>query len=126
MQTSYRVSPSHNVFNQTINRALTHFTKCFPMTRHPAGPQFTSTNLGTEVSPDITTEDWDALFSAVTARLTLIAQPQDTRGAEPRGADALALLQGSVLECVQDLEQLHAMARQMLRRRAAGDLEAGK
>ena len=122
MQSSYRVSPFNKVFNQTIHRALTHFSKCFPMTRYPSRPQFISTNPGAAVWPNVAIEDWDALFSAVTARLTRIAQTQDTPCAEPGGADALAFLQGSVMECVQDLEQLHAMARQMLGRRAAGEL----
>ena len=121
MQSSYRVSPFHNVFNQTINRALTLFSKRFPMTRHPAPPQFTSTNPGATVSPNVAIEDWDALFSAVTDRLTRIAKVHDTPSAELRSGDALALLQGSVMECVQDLDHLHAMARQVLPMRAAGD-----
>ena len=73
------------------------------------------------MAPNVAIEDWHALFSAVTARLTLIAQTQDTPFAEPGGADALTFLQDSVLDCVQDLEQLHAMARQMLVGRVTGD-----
>ena len=121
MQSSYRVSPFHNVVNQTINLALTLFSKRFPMTRHPARPQFTSTNPGATVSPNVAIEDWDALFSAVTDRLTRIAKVQDTPSAQPRSGDALALLQDSVMECVQDLDRLRAMARQVLPMRAAGD-----
>ena len=73
------------------------------------------------MSPNVTPEDWDALFGAIIARLKLMAQAQDTPRAKPRGADALASLRGAVLECVQDLEQLHAMARQVRGRGAAED-----
>lgn len=117
MQSSYRVKPLHNVLNQTINRALTHFSNRFPMTRLPDRPQFTSTNPGAAVSPNVAIEDWDVLFTAVKARLWLIGQPQDAPGPESPPADALQLVRASVLECVQALDQLHTTAQDELAKR---------
>lgn len=58
-------------------------------------------------SPDITIEDWDALFGAVEARLRMtVGEPL----AAPTGAhahDAAVGVQTIVLECVAALEQLH-------------------
>lgn len=121
MQSSYPVNLVHHAVNQTINRALTHFSKRFPMTRHPERPQSTSTHPGAAVSPSVAIEDWDALFGAVKARLTLIGQPQDALGAEPPTAYALEAARAAVLECVQALDQLHATARQELARRDKGE-----
>lgn len=120
MPSSYRVNIIPHVVNQTINRALTHFCKRFAMMRHPERPQATSTKPCPVVPPSVAIEDWDALFSAVKARLTLIGQPQNAACAEPPTANALELVRASVLECVQALDQLHATARQELAGRDKG------
>ena len=118
MQSSY---PVNLLVNQTINRALTHFSNRFAMTRHPERSQSTRIHPGATALPSVAIEDWDVLFSAVKARLTLIGQPQNAACAEPPTANALELVRASVLECVQALDQLHATARQELARCDDGD-----
>lgn len=110
---------AHQTVCQTINLALTHFTKRFHMTRPDARPAPMGTNPGAAAPSCVSIEDWDALFAAVTARLAQIAHAHDAPCGDPHGTQALSLLRGSVLECVHDLDQLHAMARQMLAHRAA-------
>lgn len=56
--------------------------------------------------PDLTSDDWDALFRAVRARLEDAA---GTLPAAPEASDAVVLVQSNVLECVEALGQLHAM-----------------
>ena len=52
--------------------------------------------------------DWDAMFGAVTARLSLIvAKPLATTAAS-QPADAADRIRVAVLECVAALDQLHA------------------
>lgn len=117
MQRSYRANIVQHAVNQTINWAMAHFSKRFAMTRHPARPQPKSTKPGAAVSPSLAIEDWDTLFTAVKARLTLIGQPLDAPAAEPKAANEMELFRASVLECVQALDQLHMTARDELARR---------
>ena len=121
MQSSYPVNLAHHVVHQTIYRALAHFSNRLPMMRHPERLQSTVTHPEAVVSLGVAIEDWDALFSAVIARLTLIGQTQNARCAEPPTANALELVRASVMECVQALDQLHATARQELVRRNKDD-----
>lgn len=57
---------------------------------------------------DIPPEDWDVLFSAVTARLRNAVHRTLAAAPEPSGWDAAWRLQEIVLECVGAMDQLHA------------------
>ena len=126
MPLSYSLKPFHHAIDQsfcqtvcqTINFGLTHFIKRFHMTRTDAPPAPMGTNPDNAASPCVSIEDWDALFAAVTTRLGQIAQAHDAPAVDSGSAQALALLRSSVLESVQDLDQLRTMARQMLDKRA--------
>ncbi len=121
MQSCYRVNPVHNVVNHAINRAQTYFSKRFAMTRHPARPPLTGTHPGASVSPSVAIEDWDALFTAVKARLTLAAHPRDGSTPKPTMSDTAQMerLCATVLDCVAALDQLHTTARDELMKRGS-------
>lgn len=127
MQSSYTASPIFHAIHQTINRALPHLSKRLPMTRRPAWSRPKEANPVVAESRDFTIEDWDTLFTAVKARLTLAAQAQEPAGTQSAGtqlgdiqlgdiqpavADAaqVARLGIAVLECVAALDQLHMTA----------------
>jgi hypothetical protein len=114
MQLPYRVSTIQHILNQISRRALPHLSKPLPMTRHTARPQHKSNHPGAPaVLRGVPVEDWDALFSAVKARLTQIGQPLDPPGppgAEPPDANTLQFVRAAVLECVQALDQVHTLA----------------
>lgn len=88
------------------------------MTQRQARPESTEINPGAVESPGVAIEDWDTLFTAVKARLALLAQTQTQMPARnpiataPLSAEAAQLehLCASVLECVAALDQLHATA----------------
>jgi hypothetical protein len=113
MQLSYRVNPVHHV----LNRALIHFSKRLSMTRHTERPGSKSmTDPVGAVFPGVALEDWDAMFTAVKARLTLAAQAHaaTTSRAMPADSAQLDRLSATVLECVASLDQLHSTAREAL------------
>jgi hypothetical protein len=125
MQLPYRVSTIQHILNQITHRALPHLSKRLPMTRHTARPQHKSNHPGTEVLRGVPVEDWDALFSAVKARLTQIGQPLDPPGppgAESPTANTLQHVRAAVLECVQALDQLHILALEEFARRSRDGL----
>ena len=114
-----RIAHAITPFQHAINRTLTHFSQRFPMTRRIARLPPPPANPRVAVLPGVAMEDWDTLFTAVKARLTLIAQTElqtQTPHSEATArvsADAaqLARLCAGVLECVDALDQLHATAR---------------
>jgi diguanylate cyclase (GGDEF)-like protein len=58
--------------------------------------------------PDIPPEDWDVMFSAITARLRNAVDRRLATAPDPQRPEAAARLQGTVLECLGALDQLHA------------------
>lgn len=131
MQPSYTASPIFHAIHQTINRALPHFSKRLPMTRRPAWSRPKEANPVFVESRDFGIEDWDTLFTAVKARLTLAAQAQEPAGKQPNHTQAgdiqpgdtqpavadaaqVARLGIAVLECVAALDQLHMTALEAL------------
>jgi hypothetical protein len=61
--------------------------------------------LPADESSDVSIEDLDILFAAVTARLRSLARPRSGSA----GVEATRI-RASVLDCVQALEQLHVTA----------------
>jgi hypothetical protein len=56
--------------------------------------------------PNLTAEEWDGLFAAVSARLERTVSALLT---PPDGSDSVALARVDVLECVEALGQLHTL-----------------
>lgn len=119
MQSSYPVNPFHEAVNRTINRALTHFSKRLSMTRHPARPESEPMSPVAAAPGAVAIEDWDAMFTAVKARLTLAAQSSNATTPQPAAADSAQVerLCATVLECVAALDQLQFKALDELARR---------
>jgi hypothetical protein len=71
---------------------------------------------------DIAVEDWDVLFGAIKARLRHLAL--DTPGSvlHLHARNTSTRLQGSILECVSALDQLHTTLRHELSRRHLEDV----
>ena len=63
------------------------------------------------LAADLSTEDWDELFNAVKCRLRLTVEAQLAATADPVGPGGIGRALANVLECVDALEQLHALLR---------------
>lgn len=113
MPTFYRVNLFHEAINETVNQVLTHFSKRLSMSRHPAPPELTATQPDVAAPHNVAFEDWDAMFTAVKARLMLVARAPDGITPAPTVGDSaqVARLYVTVLECVAALDQLHSTAR---------------
>lgn len=61
---------------------------------------------------DIAAQDWDLLFSAVTQRLGQCANHLLAAGSPQQQTPAVIKFSNDVLECVADLNRLHAALRQ--------------
>jgi hypothetical protein len=62
----------------------------------------------------VTIEDWDTLFQAVTTRLTMSIGPLQVVPYRPEDCSQIETV---VLQCVEALEQLHAMLKNERERR---------
>jgi hypothetical protein len=73
-----------------------------------------STPLGARIdalaASDLSVDEWDLLFDAVRDRLRVGERPAAQSRAQAH--DPLGRIQASVLECVEALDQLHALLRQ--------------
>ena len=126
MQSSYRVNliecarhPTSDPTSCPINHQTpTQLSNVFPMTRNSPRQQSTRIAPVATASQSIAMQDWDTLFTAVKARLTLLAQPVSAPGQQPPPLDAANVerLCAAVLECVTALDSLHNTARDALTR----------
>jgi diguanylate cyclase (GGDEF)-like protein len=76
-----------------------------------------------DLASDIAIGDWDALFSAVTARLRLSVGGSPAATPEPPLQGEAVKVRASVLECMTALEQLHTTLAHELGRRQQLELE---
>jgi hypothetical protein len=71
------------------------------------------TRVTTRCHPlEISIDDWDMLFRAVETRLRSIVGVKPDSIATPQTRDAASRIQAIVLECVGELEKLHAALKQ--------------